>query len=515
MPSLVLKNGRIIDGTGGPERSGDVWINGDRIVGIADSIEREADATIDASGAVIAPGFIDLHAHGGHRIPSIPTADSKVHDGVTTEVVGNCGSSTFPVRAEDNGNGGYASASEFFDAVDNAGSSINHASLVGQGAIRRYVLGRTSVLAKPEDIRAMRRAVERCLEEGAFGVSTGLIYTPGCYASKEEIAEIIGVAAEADTLYSTHLRSEGNEIEKAIGEAEYVARETGVRLQISHVKLSGRRNWDKIDWLDDHLHRMIDDGIDLACDRYTYIASSTDIGTIVPSWVHDGSPEDRMERLRDPEVRARVEEDILNRHPEPDYWENIVISTVPEGEDVTYNGKSLQQIAEMRDERPVDTVMNLLAANRGKPSAVFFIMDEANLRRILTWPFVAVASDARIRIPRGDELKTRPHPRAYGTFARLLGRYVRDEGVLTLPEAVRRITSLPAERLGLADRGVLREGACADVTVFDPATVIDRATFAEPHQTSVGFRAVIVNGRPVIENDVHNGSLPGRMLRRQ
>ncbi|MFW6107900.1 MAG: N-acyl-D-amino-acid deacylase family protein [bacterium] len=511
MPSLLIKNGHLVDGTGDAPRAADLLIEGDRVAAIAESIEQEADVTIDASGAVVAPGFIDLHAHGGMQVLTNQTADSKIHDGVTTEVLGNCGSSPFPAGDDD----AYPSAAAFFDAVDDAGTAINRACLAGQGSIRRFVLGRTSVLATPEDIRAMRREAERCLDEGAFGISSGLIYTPGCFASEDEIAEVVGAAADADALYATHLRSESNEIEKAIDEAEYVARTSGARLQISHVKLSGRRNWDKIDWLDERLHGLIDDGMDLGCDRYPYVAASTNIGVIVPSWVHDGSPEERMERLRDPDVRARVEKDVFDRHPEPDYWDNIVISAVPDGEDVTYNGQSMRQIAEMRDERPVDTVMNLLAAHRAKASAVFFSMAEANLRRILTWSFVAVASDARARVPRHDELVTRPHPRAYGTFARLLGRYARDERVLSLEEAVRRVTTLPAARLGLDDRGVLRPGAFADVTIFDPDEVIDRATFTDPHRTSAGIRTVIVNGEPVVEDGVHNGRLPGRMLRRE
>jgi N-acyl-D-amino-acid deacylase len=368
--------------------------------------------------------------------------------------------------------------------------------------------------AGPDDIARMRDELVRSLEEGSFGLSTGLVYPPGCFASRNEIAEVARAAEPYDALYATHMRSEGEHIEDAIDEAVHVAQTAGLRLEISHLKLSGRPSWGKIDWLDEHLHGRIDDGVDLTADRYTYIASSTDLGVIVPQWVQEGTPEQRMARAADPETRRRIEREVLEQHPEPDYWDKIVLSSVPEGEDPEYNGKSLREVGELQNRRPIDTVLDFLAQHKTKPSAVFFSMCEENLRRVLAWPFVGVGSDARAQVPRGDALRDRPHPRAYGTFSRFLGRYVRDEGLIPLEEAVRKITSQPASRLGLPDRGTLRPGAAADIAVFDPAAVADRATFAEPHQTSVGFRWVLVNGEPVIENDRHTDARPGRALRR-
>ena len=496
----------MIDGTGAPSVPADIAVDGDRIARIAPDIDTPADTVVPANGLVAAPGFIDIHSHGGAGILENPTADSKVHDGVTTEVLGNCGGSPFPSEK-------YRSAAALFAAVDEAGTALNRIFLAGLGTIRRFVMGPGSEAASPEQMGAMRAELARCLEEGAFGCSTGLIYAPGCFAPRDEIAELVRVAADAGGLYATHMRGEGDTLEAAVDEAAFVAQTAGARLQISHVKVSGRRNWHKIDWLDQRLHALLDAGLNLACDRYTYTAAATDIGTILPNWVNDGPPEERMQRLADPEVRARIEREVLADHPEPEYWESVVISSMPEPGEATYAGKTLAAIAEARGEHPAETVMNLLAKHKTKPAAVFFSMCEENLRRILSWPFVAIGSDARARVPRKNTAD-RPHPRAYGTFSRFLGKYVRQEKLLTLEEAVRRMTALPAARLGLSDRGVLREGAFADLVVFDPDTAIDRATFTDPHHTSTGFRCVLVNGRPVVENDTHTGLLPGRLLRR-
>ena len=512
MTSIIIRGAQVVDGTGAPAVKADIAVDGDRISRIAPDINAPAEKVIEADGLVVAPGFIDIHAHGGAGILQSTTADSKVHDGITTEILGNCGSSPFPVRPEEKGR---RSAAQLFEAVDEAGTSINRVFLVGLGSVRAFVMGPDSRPASPKDLEAMRQETARAVEEGAFGCSTGLIYPPGCFATREEIAEVAKAAGERNALYATHMRGEGDTLEQAVEEAEFISKMSGARLQISHLKCSGRRNWHKIDWLDERLHGMVDDGVDLACDRYTYTAASTDIGSILPNWVYDGTDEQRMERLRDPEVRGRVEKEILAEHPEPEYWESVVVSWVPEGEDASYNGKSLREIGEARGEQPVEVVMNLLARHKKKVAAVFFSMCEENLRRILSWPFVAIGTDARARVPRGKELASRPHPRAYGTFSRLLGKYVREEKLLSLEEAVRRATSLPARRLGLSGRGVLREGAFADITIFDPAAVSDRATFTEPHQTSAGIPHVLVNGRLVIEDGSHNHSLPGRMLRKQ
>ena len=511
LASLVIKGVRVIDGTGAPAREADIAIEGDKISRIAPDIDSPGEKTIRANGAVAAPGFIDMHAHGGTGILENQTAESKVHDGVTTEVLGNCGSSPFPGNPDD---GGYRSAADFLDAVDKAGTSINRVFLAGQGSIREFVMGRGSRAASPQELAAMRAEADRCIEEGAFGISTGLIYPPGCFARREEIAEIAKAAGEVRGIYATHMRSEGDHVEEAIDEADFIARTSGARLQISHVKVAGKRNWHKIDWLDERLHSLAESDVDLACDRYTYIAAATDIASILPHWVQEGSDEQRMDRLKDPETRGRVEQEILAEHPEPEYWDSVVISWAPEGADPACQGKSLREIGEMRGERPVDALMNLLAEHKSKCAAVFFSMCEENLRRILSWPFVAGGSDARARVTANEPPGSKPHPRAYGTFSRLLGKYVREEKLLSLEEAVRRITSLPAGRLGLSDRGVLREGAFADITVFDPAAIASPATFTDPHQTSVGITYVLVNGRPVIENGEHNGQLPGRALRR-
>ncbi len=507
LSSLLIKNARLIDGVGSPAASADIAVENDLITEAAPDLDIDADQVIDAAGSVASPGFVDMHSHGGAGIIERTTADSKALDGVTTEVLGNCGSSPFPTDK-------FPSADAFFGLVDEVGTSINRAFLAGLGSIRAAVMGPGGEPASPDQIRTMRDTLARCIEEGAFGASTGLIYPPGCFATREEMAEIVKAAGDAGALYATHMRDEGDLIEDAIDEAAFIAKASGARLQISHVKLSGKRNWHKIDWLEERLRGLIDGGIDLACDRYPYTASATDLGVLLPNWAHDGTAQQRMERLADADARSRVESEMLGNHPEPEYWDTVLISAVPEGEDAAYNGKTLAEVAAMRDERPVETIMNLLARREAMPAIVIFCMCEENLRRVLSWPFVAAGSDARARVAPEKFGTDKPHPRSYGTFARFLGRYVREEGTLSLEEAVRRITSLPAERLGLHDRGVIREGALADITIFDPDTIADCATYDDPHQASAGIRHVIVNGQPVIENGSHNGALPGRILRR-
>lgn len=511
MLSLLLKNARVIDGTGAKSFESDIAVSRDRIVAIEPRIDAPAERTIDAKGFVAAPGFIDVHAHGELTIFSARTADSKILDGVTTEILGNCGYSPFPGRSDEER---YGTASEFFDAVERSGSSINRAFLAGLGSIRTFVMGRTARAAEPADIKAMQTEVESALAQGVIGVSSGLIYPPGCFASKEELAEVARPAGEAGTIYATHMRSESDSIEDAIAEAEFIARQSGAKLQISHVKLSGKRNWKKIDWLDERLHALANE-IDFGCDRYPYIASATDIGVILPNWVHEGSVDQRMERLHNADVRIRAAEEVANEHPEPGYWDSIMISSAPDGADTSIIGKSIRRIAELQSKPPIDVVMDLLAQHRQKASAIFFSMCEENLRRIISWPFVGAGSDARARGESERESGEMPHPRAYGTFARFIGKYAREEKIFSIEEAVRKITSMPAERFRLDGRGVLKAGAFADIVICNPDKIIDRATFDKPHQHSAGIHCVIVNGVPVVENCKHNGGLPGRVLRRK
>ncbi len=506
---MLIKNARVVDGTGAPAFEADIALKGDRIARIAPHLDGPAEQTLDAAGHIVAPGFIDIHSHGELHALTAQTADSKIHDGVTTEVLGNCGSTPFPSAHAR----GFRTASAFFKQLSEHGSSINRAFLVGLGSLREFVMGRTDQPASPDEVAAMRSEAARALDDGVFGVSSGLIYPPGCFADRTELGAVAQAAGDVGALYATHMRSEGNQIEEALDEAEYIARTSGARLQISHLKLSGRPNWGKIDWLERRLLAMADT-VDLGCDRYPYTASATDMGVILPNWVHEGPVAMRIARLKDPETRARIAQEVRDSYPDPDSWGRVLITGMPRGGDPACVGHTVEAISRATGRTPVDVVLDLLAAHEGKPGVIFFSMSEDNLRRILTWPFVGVGSDARCQSPHGEDLRSRPHPRAYGTFCRWLGRYVRDEKLLPLEEAIRKITSLPAGRLGLTDRGVLREGAAADITVFNPETIIDQATFTEPHQFSVGIEHVIVNGRAVIEHGTHNGQLPGKVLKR-
>lgn len=509
MFSLLVKNALVYDGSGAPPYKADVAVQGDKIADIAPSINAPAEKIIDAKGLALSPGFIDIHSHE-YGIFGNPSAASKIHDGVTTEVIGNCGFSPFPGTYE-----GVTvnTAAEFFAAVDKAGSSINHACLAGLGAVRQAVMGGTARPANQAEIDAMKSLVEQSLDEGVFGVSTGLIYPPGCFATKEELAEVVSPAGKRGAIYATHMRSEGDRIEDAIDEAGFIAEKSGASLQISHLKLSGKRNWHKLEWLEKRLAELRR-RVSLGSDRYTYTASWTNIGAILPEWVFDGNDADRDKRLLDRATRKKIEDEVLALHPEPEYFDNIVVNHIPDVRSPHLIGKSIKEIAKIQKEKPIDCVINLIAKCNSMPSAFFHTMNDEQISEILSWDFVAIGSDAQAR-PLDDEADGElPHPRAFGTFSRFLAKYIREQKLMPLEQGVRRMTALPAERLGMNGRGAIKKNYFADILIFDPEKVADRATYQQPRKTSVGIMHVIVNGTPVIENATHNGKTPGKILRR-
>jgi len=524
-PDLVIRNGTVADGLGGEPVRADVAVAGEIIQAIAPDLPTGDARVLDAAGAVVAPGFVDIHAHGDLYALLCPEAASRLHDGVTTEVVGNCGESPFPqsdamlaLRRDTKEECGIAADWKTLDDYarrhDAVGSGINRGSLVGHGNVRQAVMGEEDRPASDGELAAMRREVRAAMAAGAFGMSTGLLYTPGMYATSEEVWALAEEVAAADGMYASHIRSESSRIEEAIEEFVEAGRRSGVRLQLSHFKVSGEANWPRVSSVIALVERLQAEGLDLGCDRYPYTAGCTSLTALLPGWSREGGRECLLQRIADPATRARLVAELAAYRPLTDAWEVIHIATARADDYASAEGRSIPDVATERGREPADLALDLLTASGGRTSIVMFSMCEENLAKIIALPYVAIASDSTVRSAEGPTAQGKPHPRTYGTSARVLGRYTREQGVLTLPDAVRKLTSLPASRLGLTRRGVLRPGAFADITVFDPDTIIDRATYPHPQQYSVGVRHVVVNGAVALEDGELTGVRAGRFLRK-
>ncbi|MFP4056340.1 MAG: N-acyl-D-amino-acid deacylase family protein [Candidatus Brocadiia bacterium] len=522
--SLVIRGGQVLDGLGGRPVRADVAVAGQAIVAIGQDLDTGDAEVLDAGGCVVAPGFVDIHAHGDVYGLACPGAAARLHEGVTAELVGNCGDSPFPQtdemlaeRAGDAGRFGVAvdwrTLDDFAARHQAVGSAIHRGSMVGHATVRRAIMGEVARAPSPDELDAMAREVETAMEAGAFGLSSGLIYAPGMYADRAELEALCRVVRRRGGFYSSHLRDEGREVEAAVEELIAVGRRTGVRLQYSHAKVAGPRNWHKADRVIGRLKDVRAGGLDIACDRYPYAASSTSLSALLPGWVREGG-EAMFRRLAEPHSRARIVAELeAVRRTEAD-WERVLLARAGGERWRHAEGRTVRQAAREAGIRPADLVVELLLAGRARASIVLFSMREENLLKWLRLPFVAVGSDGATRAIDGPTAEGKPHPRSYGSFARFLGRYVRERGLVSLAEGVRRITSLPASWMGLRRRGVLRPGAFADVTVFDPAAIADRATYQHPQQYSVGVRHVVVDGRVALAAGRPTGALAGRFLRR-
>ncbi|MGH3403410.1 MAG: N-acyl-D-amino-acid deacylase family protein [Streptosporangiaceae bacterium] len=526
--SFVLRGGLLIDGTGAPPRQADVAVAEGRIVDVATAAGAAGGREIDVTGLVVTPGFIDIHTHCDFTLPAHPRADSMIRQGVTTVVTGNCGHSTFPAGAGErlellrrysaflgkDLDWSWSDAAGYTRMLSALPLAVNVALLVGHGTARVAAMGFESRPPSERELAQMCAAVDDAMRAGAFGLSSGLIYAPGSYAATGEIVALARSAAAAGGFYATHMRNEGAALLTAVGEAIDVAQRAGLPLHISHHKVLGRRNWGLTRASLELLDSARRSGSDITLDQYPYQASSTTLTVMLPGWAMEGGVGQMRARLASPAEREKIRTQILNgpadgslqRDFEPD---TIVIASVPGGgRELT--GHNLADLAADRAMAPVDVLLGLLAEHGGGVEVVLFGIGEDDIHRVMRHPQVAVASDGWTLHP---DAGGRPHPRSYGTFARVLGHYVREEGVLSLPAAVRKMTCLPAGRLGLADRGVVRTGAVADLTVFDPATVTDRATFTNPHQFCTGVEHVFVNGVQVIEGAADTGRPAGQVLR--
>jgi N-acyl-D-amino-acid deacylase len=510
---LVIRGGAVIDGTGAPATEMDVAISGGRIAAVARRISEKGTVEIDARGVAVAPGFIDIHSHGDGSLFADPRSESVIRQGVTTIVVGQDGSSRFPSRGSGDDEGGYASYAALAAAIDRLPSSVNVASSIGLGTIRGVVVGADDRPATAAEMQRMLTMVRDAIAAGACGASSGLEYTPGAFASRAELAALCAPLAAARLPYSTHMRNEDDRLLDAIDESIEVARQARCPLQISHLKTQGPRNWSKLD----DVFRRIDEarrgGMDVMFDRYPYIAYQTGLTNLFPVWSRDGGTAAFFKRLDDASTSDRIRRETLAKIELIGGWDNVLISGVARGGDTTAEGKRLGAFAKAKGVEPYDATIALLRSSNGSVGMVGFAMSEDNLDRILAHPLGMVCSDGGAFATDGASRRGSPHPRGLGTFPRVLGRYVRERKALTLEQAVRKMSALPASRIRLGDRGRIAAKLAADIVIFDPATVADKATFENPFQYPDGIRAVIVNGRIAFRDGERTKSAAGKALR--
>lgn len=517
---LLLRGALLIDGRGNKPYQADVGIIGDKIAAIGELAGNPARQTIDLGGLCLAPGFVDIHSHTDEHLIINPRAESKIRQGVTTEVTGNCGYSMAPVVRRELQVGDalvqvdWKDFAQYFKRLESGGLALNYATLVGHGTLRAAAMGEEDRPPRPRELEKMKRDLELALRQGAFGLSTGLEYTPGSFARPDELVELNRVVRRFRALYATHMRNEGNRLLEAIDEALLVAKRARVRLEISHLKTEGRHNWKKIDRAFSAIERARQEGLDVNFDRYPYTAFSTGMGILFPLWAREGGAEKFISRLSDPALLDRIKGDVFEKMEEIGAWDAVIIAAVRGAANKKYEGKNLVEAARERNLEPFEFARRLMIEEKGEVSIVAFAMDEGNLKRILAHPLGIVASDGTVRADYGPLAAGKPHPRSYGTFPRVLGKYVREEKAMSLEEAVKKMTWLPASKVGLRDRGSVAIGKFADLVLFDPNAVRDTATFADPHQYPEGIKYVFVNGVAVIENGDHTGKLAGRVLRR-
>ena len=526
---VIIKGGTVYDGTGAEGRVTDIAIRGDRIAGIGDLANATAKTTIDARGLAVAPGFINMLSWSTESLIQDGRSQGEIRQGVTTEIMGE-GNSMGPLN--DRMKARYVreqrdikydikwnTLAEYLRYLEKRGVSCNVASFLGATTVREYVIGLEDKQPTPEQLEQMRELVRKEMEAGALGIGTSLIYPPAFYAKTDELIELCKVAAKYQGKYISHMRSEGNQLLESLDELIRISREAGIPAELYHIKAAGEKNWPKEDQLLARIEAAQKEGLKITADMYTYTAAGTGLDACLPPWTEDGGYPALFKRLRDPATREKIAAEV---RIDSDTWENLYLAAGSPDKILLagfkseklkpLTGKSLAEVAKMRGKDPIETIMDLLSEDESRIDAMYFLMSEENVRKELAKPWISFGSDEASQAPEGVFLKSNPHPRAYGNFARVLGKYARDEKVLTLPEAVRRLSALPATNLGLDHRGFIQEGMFADVVVFDPATIADRATFDKPHQYAVGMKHVFVNGVQVLKDGEHTGAKPGRAL---
>jgi N-acyl-D-amino-acid deacylase len=522
---ILIKGGLIYDGRPSPPYPADILISGRRIHSIGTFSLNDADLVLDARGLAVAPGFIDVHAHSDFTLMADPRAEGKLCQGVTTEINGNCGMSAAPLmnkafeRREDDLREldireRWNTLREYFDLLEKRSIALNVAILAGHGNIRGSVIGYDDRSPSPGELAEMARLLAESVEQGAIGISTGLIYPPGIYSKTEELIALACSLEDKALIYTSHMRSEGTNLVDAVGEVLRIGRESGVKVHISHIKTAGMNNWHKADEVIAMLMEAIAAGLQVSCDRYPYTASSTDLDSILPSWAFDGGNEMEIRRLKSEAEREKIGQELKEQSLQKDYWERILVSSVSSEKNRWMEGKTMAAIAGELNMDAVDTVIRVLAEERLRVGAIFFSMSEENLRKFLSLPFCMIGSDSSARSFDGPTKKGSPHPRGFGTFPRLFRKYVKEDRLIPFEDAVYKSTMLAARTFGLTDRGEIRKGMYADMVIFDPETVKDKAGFDDPFRKPEGIRYVLVNGCPAIWEGRLTGRRAGRVLRR-
>ena len=526
---VIIKNGAVYDGAGTEAQHVDLAIKGDRIAGVGDFKNAKAKTIVDAKGLAVAPGFINMLSWSTESLIQDGRSQSELRQGVTTEIMGE-GESMGPVndrvrehmlreQADIKYEIKWNTLTEYLQFLEKRGISCNVASYIGATTIRENVIGFDDRAPTPQELDQMRELVRKEMEAGALGIGTSLIYPPAFYAKTDELIELCKVASKYKGKYISHMRSEGNQLLEAFDELIRISREANIPAEVYHIKAAGQKNWGKIDNLLSRIESAQKEGLNIRANMYTYTAGGTGLDACFPPWTEDGGYPALFKRLRDPVMREKIKAEVKI---DSDKWENLYLSAGSPDRIILVGfkseklkpltGKSLAEVAKMRGKDPIDTAMDLIAEDESRIGAVYFMMSEENVKKELAKPWISFGSDEASQAPEGPFLKSNPHPRAYGNFARVLGKYCRDEKVITLPEAIRRLSALPATNLGLDHRGFLKEGMFADVVVFDPATIADHATFEKPHQYATGVKHVFVNGVQVIKDGEHTSAKPGRAL---
>ncbi len=527
---VLIRNGQLIDGSGSPAITADVGIREDTIAAIGALSEAKGKIEIDATGLVVAPGFINMLSWATESLIEDGRSQSDIRQGVTLEVFGEGtsmgplseqmkadmlrqqGDVTFPIS--------WTSLGEYLDFITKKGVSPNVASFVGATTLRIHTVGFENRAPTVEELDSMKVLVGQAMEEGALGIGSSLIYAPAFYSSTEELIELSKVAASYGGMYISHLRSEGNQLLESLDELIRIADEAGIRAEVYHLKMAGNENWDKFDAVVNKIDSARAAGLAVTANMYTYTAGSTGLDASMPPWVQEGGYQQWAERLQDPIVRERLMKEMVTPTTE---WESLMMGVETYGDILLIGfkndslkyltGKSLSEVAAMRRTSPVETAMDLVVQDGSRVGAVYFLMSEENVKKQLRLPYMSFGSDARSLAPEGVFLKSSTHPRAFGNFARLLGKYVRDENVIPLEEAIYKLTSLPATNLRIKKRGTLEEGSFADVVLFDPGEIQDRATYDDPMRYATGMVHVFVNGKQVLKDGEHTGALPGRVVK--
>jgi len=524
---IVITGGSVLNGEGTPVVRADVGIRGGRIAAIGDLGTATATRRIDAAGLTVAPGFIDMHNHSDYTILVEPKAESMIRQGVTTMVLGESRSAgpikagTDEARARADGvTVDWTTLGGYFARLGRQHMSTNIASYVGEEQVWTYVKGYGESAATPQELAAMKRLIAEAMEDGAMGLSTALLQPPSSFATTANLIELAKTAKQHGGIYSSHIRDEGEGVFRAIDEAIQVGKGAQIRVDIIHMKIAHKKLWGRANEIIAMVQKARDEGYDIRANVYPYTAGQNNLSSIVPPWAHDGGREKLLERLKDPAARKRMREEVMNGLPNwynhylatGDGWAGMILVSLKAERNKPFQGKRMSDLIAARGGHPADVLFDVLLEEGGSVPTVFFHHSEPDMQLILKQPWTSIGSDGSAVSPDGPTGRTHPHPRYYGTFPRVLGRYVRELKVITLTEAVKKMTSMNADKLGITDRGRLKEGLAADVTIFDPDRVLDRATFEQPHQFPVGIKYVIVNGVVTVDNEQHTGALAGQVI---